>query len=138
MGGRHAASGDGHQEGLAYTEDYADENSGVGADARACGWRRSVGYDGPQTLCDYLPTLRKEGAHGDIFASKTVNTEVMAWVLALGRAARSRMNASRHRSAARRTPTPGSIPRACQWGRWWPVRLIARLGEIQRVDAARG
>ncbi|MCK1661256.1 serine hydrolase [Bradyrhizobium sp. 151] len=70
------------QTGLAHSEDYVDENSGVNAYARACGWQRPVGYDGPQTMCDYLRTVRKEGAHGEAFAYKTVNTEVMAWVMA--------------------------------------------------------
>lgn len=71
------------QTGLAYTEAYADERASVWAYARACGWRpRPDGYDGPQTLCDYLRTVRKEGAHGKAFDYKTVNTEVMAWVMA--------------------------------------------------------
>lgn len=67
--------------GLAYTEVYDDERSGVWAYYRACG-APSVGYDGPQTLCDYLRTVRKEGAHGEAFAYKTVNSEVMGWVMA--------------------------------------------------------
>lgn len=70
------------QTGLAYAEEYADENSSVRMLYRACGRRpRPMGYDGPQTLCDYLRTVRKEGAHGRDFAYKTVNTEVMAWVM---------------------------------------------------------
>lgn len=69
--------------GLAYTEDYVDEQSGVAAYLRACSRRpRPVGYDGPQTLCDFLPTINKEGAHGEKVAYKSVNTEVMAWVMA--------------------------------------------------------
>lgn len=71
------------QTGLAYTEDYADENSGDAAYGRALGWRRRpVRYDGPQTMCDYLRTVHKEGAHGEAFAYKTPNTDVMAWVMA--------------------------------------------------------
>ncbi|MCK1518844.1 serine hydrolase [Bradyrhizobium sp. 17] len=69
------------ETGLAYTEDYVDENSGVSAYGRSFGWR-PVGYDGPKTMCDYLRTVSKEGAHGEKFAYKTVNTEVMAWVMA--------------------------------------------------------
>ncbi|TXR50547.1 serine hydrolase domain-containing protein [Phyllobacterium endophyticum] len=69
------------QVGLAYTEDYVDENSGVNAYARAGGAWRPANYDGPETLCDYLRTVRKEGAHGQ-FAYKTINTEVIAWVMA--------------------------------------------------------
>ncbi|UVC15390.1 serine hydrolase domain-containing protein [Mesorhizobium onobrychidis] len=70
------------QTGLAYTEVYEDERSGVRAYMRACGWRpRPVGYDGPKTLCDYLQTVRKEGTHGETFDYKTVNTDVMTWVM---------------------------------------------------------
>lgn len=69
------------QTGLAYAEDYVDENSGVFAYSRASGWR-PPGYEGPRTLCDYLRSVRKEGAHGDGFVYKTVNTEVMTWVMA--------------------------------------------------------
>lgn len=35
-----------------------------------------TGYDGPQTMCDYLRTVRKEGAHGKALDYKTVNIEV--------------------------------------------------------------
>lgn len=71
------------QTGLAYTEDYANERSGVRAYSRASGYRsRPAGYVGPRTLCDYLRTVRNEGAHGEAFAYKTVNTDVMAWVMA--------------------------------------------------------
>ncbi|MET4121626.1 CubicO group peptidase (beta-lactamase class C family) [Bradyrhizobium sp. JR1.5] len=71
------------QTGLAYTEEYADERSDVRALYRACGRRpRPLDYDGPQTLCDYLRTVRKSGSHGETFAYKTVNTEVLAWVMA--------------------------------------------------------
>ncbi|CCV10458.1 serine hydrolase [Mesorhizobium sp. STM 4661] len=70
------------QTGLAHTEIYADENSDLWAYSRACGFRpRLAGYDGPQTMCDYLATVRKEGAHGETLDYKTVNTEVMAWVI---------------------------------------------------------
>ncbi|MER8524495.1 beta-lactamase family protein [Mesorhizobium sp. M1076] len=71
------------QTGLDYREDEADERSSSSIYMRACRTRpRPVGYDGPQTSCDYLRTVRKEGAHGEVFAYKSVNTQVMAWVMA--------------------------------------------------------
>lgn len=71
------------QTGLAFTEDYVDQHSGIRAYHSASGRRpRPDGYNGPQTLCDYLCTLKKEGPHGRVFAYKSVNTEVMAWVMA--------------------------------------------------------
>lgn len=70
------------QTGLDYSEDEADEQSSSSVYMRACRTRpRPVGYDGPQTSCDYLRTVRKEGAHG-VFAYKSVNTQVLAWVSA--------------------------------------------------------
>ena len=38
-------------------------------------------YTGPQTLYEFLLNLKKEGAHGEAFAYKTVNTELMCWVM---------------------------------------------------------
>ncbi|MGR4932692.1 serine hydrolase domain-containing protein [Bradyrhizobium sp. CAR08] len=73
------------QTGLAHTEDYApgERASDVWAYRIAFGRRpRPVGYDGPGTSCDYLRTVRKEGAHGKAFAYKSVNTDVLAWVMA--------------------------------------------------------
>jgi CubicO group peptidase (beta-lactamase class C family) len=71
------------QTGLAYSEVYADTSSSIWEYARAAGLRaRPSAYAGPATTCDYLRTVRKDGAHGEAFAYKTVNTEVMAWVMA--------------------------------------------------------
>lgn len=71
------------QIGVAYTEDYENPQSGVRAYMRACGMRpRSGNSYVPDTLFDYLRTLRKEGDHGVAYAYKTVSSEVMAWVMA--------------------------------------------------------
>jgi len=71
------------QTGLAYTEVYAEPGSSIWDYARASGLRpRPAGYSGAATSCDYLRTLRQQGAHAQAFAYKTVNTEVMCWVMA--------------------------------------------------------
>ncbi|MET4328676.1 CubicO group peptidase (beta-lactamase class C family) [Bradyrhizobium sp. i1.15.2] len=71
------------QAGIAYTEVYADERSSVRDYARSAGLRaRPAGYQGATTCCDFLRCIREEGAHGETFAYKTVNTDVMAWVMA--------------------------------------------------------
>lgn len=71
------------ETGLEYSETYDDQRSGVWAYSRAFGMRpRTSDYDGPQTMCDYLRTVSTAGRHGEAFAYKTVNTEVMAWVMA--------------------------------------------------------
>lgn len=42
---------------------------------------RPSDYDGPQSLLDYLGTVRKHGVHGAAFAYKTVNTDILSWVM---------------------------------------------------------
>lgn len=74
------------QTGLDYSEDCADRCASVGAYVRACGSRpRPAGYGGPQTLCEYLRTVRKEGPHGESFAYRIINTEVMNVARVTGR-----------------------------------------------------
>ncbi|MER8880795.1 serine hydrolase [Mesorhizobium sp. M0684] len=68
--------------GLDYSEEYNDKHAHFWEHARACGWRpRPVGYDGPQSLFDYVCTIHKEGAHGGSWNYKTVNTDALAWVM---------------------------------------------------------
>ncbi len=68
--------------GVKYSEAYADPNADIWHYARAGGMMpRPPGYAGPPTLYAYLATLRPEGRHGDGFAYKTVNTEVLAWIV---------------------------------------------------------
>jgi CubicO group peptidase (beta-lactamase class C family) len=70
------------QIGVAYSELYADPKAQIWDYARAGGLRpRPVGYAGPGSFYEYLPTLRPEGRHGEAFAYKTVNTELMCWVM---------------------------------------------------------
>jgi CubicO group peptidase (beta-lactamase class C family) len=71
------------QIGVAYTEVYADARSDIWDYARSSGLRpRPSGYSGAGNVHDYLQTLRKGGEHAQAFAYKTVNTEVMCWVMA--------------------------------------------------------
>jgi len=71
------------QTGLAFTEDYANPRTSFWGYARAGGLRpRSANHAEAASLFEYLGTVRKEGAHGREFAYKTVNTEVMGWVMA--------------------------------------------------------
>ncbi|WP_324834100.1 serine hydrolase domain-containing protein [Pseudomonas saxonica] len=69
--------------GLDYSEDYADPDAEV--------WKHSMagnplpkpkGYTGPQTYMEYLQTVQPLGEHGKAFAYKTVNTDVLGWVIA--------------------------------------------------------
>lgn len=68
--------------GVKYSETYADPAAEVWDYGRAGGMMpRAKDYVGPETLYDFLRALVKEGPHGQAFAYKTVNTEVLAWIV---------------------------------------------------------
>jgi CubicO group peptidase (beta-lactamase class C family) len=70
------------QVGVRYSEDYADKTAEIWEYSRAGGMSpRKHGTTGPGTFYEFLVTLQKEGEHGEAFAYKTVNTEVLAWIL---------------------------------------------------------
>ena len=70
------------QIGVKYSEAYSDPKAEIWDFARAGGLRaRKADYTGPRTLYEFLVTLQKEGLHGEAFAYKTVNTELMCWVM---------------------------------------------------------
>jgi CubicO group peptidase (beta-lactamase class C family) len=70
------------QVGVRYSETYADPQAQIWNYGRAGGMRpRPPGYTGPTNFYEYLLTLQKEGAHGEAFAYKTINTEVLCWVM---------------------------------------------------------
>jgi CubicO group peptidase (beta-lactamase class C family) len=70
------------QVGVAHSELYSDPAAGVWDYARAGGLRaRPPGYAGPRSFYEFLLALRKEGEHGEAFAYKTVNTELLCWIM---------------------------------------------------------
>lgn len=79
----HDSSIAGHDHGSSVFENYADPNAQVWSHVRAGGVPpKPANYTGPQTLYEFLLTVQKEGEHGKAFAYKTVNSDVMAWVIA--------------------------------------------------------
>lgn len=69
--------------GLAYSEDYSDPNADIAKFSIAVGGAPApAGYTGPRAAYDYLPTIPKKGAHGEGFTYKSVNTEVIGWIIA--------------------------------------------------------
>ena len=65
-----------------YSENYADPKAEIWAYAAAVGMAPiSLDYKGPRTAYDFLTALQKEGEHDVAFAYKTVNTEVLGWIL---------------------------------------------------------
>jgi CubicO group peptidase (beta-lactamase class C family) len=70
------------QIGVEYSELYADPKADIWDYGRAGGLRpRGPDYSGPGNFYEYLRTLRREGNHGMAFAYKTINTEVLSWVM---------------------------------------------------------
>jgi CubicO group peptidase (beta-lactamase class C family) len=68
--------------GLEYTEVYTDRNSGVFALRRANGMAPiEPGYEGATNIFDFLCAQKKQGEHGKAFAYKTVNSDVLAWIV---------------------------------------------------------
>ncbi|WPH13739.1 serine hydrolase domain-containing protein [Variovorax paradoxus] len=68
--------------GVHYSENYADPKAEIWDYARAGGMlAQGPNYTGPKSFYEFLTTLKKEGAHDAAFAYKTVNAEVLAWML---------------------------------------------------------
>lgn len=69
--------------GLKYSEDYADPNAEVWAHAQAGNpLPKPKGYAGPRTYYEFLQSVQLEGKHGVAFSYKTINTDVLGWVIA--------------------------------------------------------
>lgn len=68
--------------GLAYSEDYSDPNADIWKySAAASPLPKPSDYDGPDGYFEYLQTVRPEGAHGDAFHYKTINTDALGWIV---------------------------------------------------------
>lgn len=66
-----------------YSEDYADARSGIGDFSLALALTpRPAGYAGPSDMYAYLATLKSDGPHGAAFTYRTINTEVLGWIVA--------------------------------------------------------
>ena len=65
-----------------YSEDYTDDEAEIWQHGRAGGvLSRPADYTGPQSFYEFLATLEQAGPHGQAFAYKTVNTDVLGWIL---------------------------------------------------------
>lgn len=68
--------------GLKYSEDYSDPNAEIWTFSAAGNpFPKPANYNGPTNYFDYLVTVEKEGEHGEVFGYKTVNTDVMGWII---------------------------------------------------------
>ena len=68
--------------GVKYAENFADPASGVFQYLAAAGLQPAPpGSNAAKSMAEHLPTLQKEGEHGAAFAYKSVDTEVLGWLL---------------------------------------------------------
>ncbi len=68
--------------GIQYTEGYMDPKSEIWTHMFAGRvLPRPPGYQGPDNFYAFMPTVKKQGEHGGEFAYKTINTDVLGWVI---------------------------------------------------------
>lgn len=68
--------------GVKFSENYSDPNAEVFDYARAGGMiPMAPTYQGPRSFFAFLVKLQKEGEHGQAFAYKTANAEILAWIV---------------------------------------------------------
>jgi CubicO group peptidase (beta-lactamase class C family) len=68
--------------GIRFAEQDVDPVSENWKYSVALGWRaRPEGYSGPLNAYDFLPTMQKDGQHGQRFTYLTPNTDVLAWLM---------------------------------------------------------
>lgn len=67
---------------LAFSEDYSDPRAEIWAySAAASPFPKPADYSGPDGYYQYLATVKSAGVHGEAFGYKTVNTDVLGWIL---------------------------------------------------------
>lgn len=68
--------------GLKYSEDYADPEAEIWQHAAAGNpLPKPADYTGPRTYFEFLQTVQPEGEHGRSFGYKTINTDVLGWLI---------------------------------------------------------
>ncbi|MDM7859384.1 serine hydrolase [Alteromonas sp. ASW11-36] len=68
---------------IQYSENYADPNADIWQYAYAANpLPKPDDYAGPVGYFEYLQTVQQQGEHGQVFGYKTVNSDVLGWILA--------------------------------------------------------
>ena len=68
---------------LKFTETYGDSTTEFADYARAAGFTpRPAGYSGARSIYDYLTSVAKQGEHGKAFTYRSINTDVVGWLIA--------------------------------------------------------
>lgn len=69
------------RSGVRFVEDYLDPTSEVGALDRAAGWKPLLPGEPAMGIYDLILTLKQERPHGGPFAYRSIETDVLGWVL---------------------------------------------------------
>lgn len=68
--------------GVRYSENYADPNADIWVySAAASPLPKPEGYSGPEGYWEYLAQVQPEGAHGAAFHYKTINSDMLGWII---------------------------------------------------------
>ena len=68
--------------GVKYSEDYSDPNADIWLYSRAASpLPKPEGYTGPDGYWAYLQQVQPEGRHGDAFHYKTINSDMLGWII---------------------------------------------------------
>lgn len=67
---------------ILYSENYADPEAEIWDFSLAGNpFPKPAGYEGPRNYYEYLATVQQDGEHGEEFGYKTVNTDLMGWLI---------------------------------------------------------
>jgi CubicO group peptidase (beta-lactamase class C family) len=68
--------------GVQYSEDYSDPNADIWRySAAASPLPKPEGYVGPDGYWEYLQQVQSEGNHGEQFHYKTINSDMLGWII---------------------------------------------------------
>jgi len=68
--------------GVQYSENYSDPNADIWLySAAASPLPKPEGYEGPNGYWEYLQQVQPEGNHGDAFHYKTINSDMLGWII---------------------------------------------------------
>ena len=68
--------------GVKYSENYSDPNADIWVYSRAASpLPKPADYEGPNGYWEYLQQVQPEGRHGDEFHYKTINSDMLGWII---------------------------------------------------------
>ena len=67
---------------LDYSEDYSDPEADIWLYSKAASpLPKTKEYKGPNGYFEYLQTVKQNGAHGEAFGYRTINTDALGWIV---------------------------------------------------------